>query len=141
MMSVELMLTTVVFLLVLSGIIGIVQERSETAYSTQEAAEARIIAEKVAQSLEDAYSGRDGHEIIVEMPPEIKGQDYRVKINSSGVFVDIGNRKCFSTSSVTRVTGPKHTEEEIFLYPRESYRITHQRDEDGNHFLVIGEMV
>jgi hypothetical protein len=141
MLSVELLLTSVVFLLILSGIIGIVEERSETGYFTQEAAEARIIAEKIAQSLEEAYSGQNGHEIIVEMPPEIQGNDYRVTVNSSGVFVDVGNRNCYSTSSVTRVTGIKHTEDQIFLYPAESYRITHQRDEDGNHFLVIVKIV
>lgn len=139
-MSAELLLTTVVFLLILSGIIGIAEERFETSYSTQEAVEARFIADKVAQSLEDDYSGGEGHEIVMELPPCINGQDYLVKVNSSGVFVDMGNRNCYSKSSVTRVTGPKHTEEQIFLYPAQSYRITHQRDEDGNHFLIIGEI-
>lgn len=138
-MSVELLLTSVVFLLILTGIIGIVEERSETAHLTREAAEARIIAERVAQSLEDAYSGGEGHEIMVEIPAEIDGMDYLVKVNSSGVFVDMDNRICFSSSSVPRVTGPKHTEEQIFLYPTVTYRITHQRDKDGNHFLVISE--
>lgn len=140
-MSVELLLTTMVFLLILSGIIGVVQERSETAILIQEAAEARTISDKVAQSLEDAYSGGEGHELMVEMPPEIGGKNYLVKVNSSGVFLDMGNRNCFSTASVPQVTGSKGTEEQLFLYPAKTYQITHHRDENGNHFLVINEML
>ncbi len=135
------MLTSVVFLIILSGVIGMVQERSETAILTQEAAEARIITDKVAQSLEDAYSGGEGHELMVEMPPEIGGKDYMVKVNSSGVFLDMDNRNCFSSSSVPRVTGSKGTEEQLFLYPEKTYLITHHRDENGNHNLVISLMV
>jgi hypothetical protein len=141
MMSVELLLTSVVFLIILSGIIGIVEERFETASLTREAAEARIISDEVAQSLEDAYSGGEGHEVLVEMPPGVNGKDYLVKVNSSGVFVDMDHRICFTTSSVPRVTGPKHTEELLLLYPSETYQITHHRDENGNHFLVISEML
>jgi len=141
MMSGEFLLASMVFLIILSGIIGIAEERSKSVYSIQESVEARIIAEKVAQSLEDAYSGGNGHELIVEMSPSINGRDYRVKINSSGVLVDMGSRNCFSTYLAPRVTGPKHTEKNIVLYPSKRYRITHQRDEDGNHFLVIQETI
>lgn len=137
MMSVELLLTSVVFLIILSGVIGVVQERSETAILTQEAVESRIISDKVAQSLEDAYSGGEGHELMVEMPPEIKGKNYLVKVNSSGVFLDMGDRNCFSSFSVPRVTGSQGTEEQLILYPGKTYRITHHRDENGNHYLVI----
>lgn len=130
-----------VFLLILSGIIGVAHERSETASLIEEAAEARIISDKVAQSLEDAYSGGEGHELMVEMPPEIGGKNYLVKVNSSGVFLDKDHRYCFSTSSVPRVTGSQGTEEQLFLYPAKTYQITHHRDENGNHYLVISEMV
>jgi hypothetical protein len=140
MMSVELLLTSVVFLIVLSGIIGMAEERVETAGITQEAAEARIISDKVAQSMEDAYSGGEGHELTVKMPLEVKGQDYLVKVNSSGVYLDMDNRNCYSPSSVPRVTGPKETEEQVFLYPGGTYRIVHRRDENSNHFLVISKI-
>ncbi|MEN6329375.1 MAG: hypothetical protein ABFC91_03700 [Methanobacteriaceae archaeon] len=136
-----MLLTSMVFLIVLAGVIGMVEERSETASLTQEAAAARIIAEKVSQSLEEVYSGGEGHGLIVKMPPEINGNNYVVRINSSGVFVDMSNQNCFSTSSVPRVTGPKNTEEQVLLYPAGTYNITHHRDENGNHYLVIGEIV
>jgi hypothetical protein len=129
----------VVVLIILSGIIGMVEERAETTAITREAAEARIIAEKIAQSMEEAYSGGEGHCIIVKMPPAIAGMSYRVKINSSRVLVEINNRNCFSTSSVPRVTGQIYTEQ-ILLYPDCTYNITHQRDENEYHFFVINEV-
>ncbi|MEG3224269.1 MAG: hypothetical protein BME94_01775 [Methanobacteriales archaeon Met13] len=131
------MLTSVVMLIILAGMVGLAEERSKTAEITREAAEARIIAEKIAQSLEEVYAGGKGHSILVEMPPTIAGADYLIKVNSSGVFVEMKNHKGFSKCSAPRITGPLHTEDQLKLLPNRTYHMTHQRDANGNRFLVI----
>ncbi|HMK54629.1 MAG TPA: hypothetical protein VK444_07600, partial [Methanobacteriaceae archaeon] len=59
------------------------------------------------------------------------------KINCSGVFVDMDNRNGFSNCFAPRITGTSHTEDQLTMMPNHTYNITHERDDNGNHFIVI----
>lgn len=44
----------------------------------------------MAHIIEVVYSNGEGHEIRIKMPSSVKGSNYLVKVNQSGVLVMVG---------------------------------------------------
>lgn len=135
--NVDFVISMLFFLLVVGTVISISEGRVITAQETAEAAEARLLSEEIAQAIDVSYSGGEGHEIGIEMPDNLKGSDYNVKINHSGVLVIVGGRRGYSFSGTKKISNYAMTESEVTLLPKRAYIFRNVKDSNNCHMVVI----
>ena len=141
MITVEFVLASFIILLISSSIISIVFERMSTASSIEEFGNARMISEKVAETINTVYSNGNGHSIILNLPSNISNQKYEIKVNSSGVYIFIGgmvgksyiNPKKFAKTN-------KFKEDTVLMQGNRSYLIKNVKDLHGNNWIFIKEI-
>ncbi|HHT18894.1 MAG: hypothetical protein QM396_07040 [Euryarchaeota archaeon] len=133
-------LVSMLFLLIItSSIISIAEGRLMTTEKTEQLAEARLISEKVAHIIEVVYSNGEGHEIRIKMPSSVKGSNYLVKVNQSGVLVMVGGRRGHSFSYRKRITSYTTNQTSVFMFPKKSYIIRNMKVNNNSHAVTISE--
>ncbi len=131
---------SVLFLLMITGsVISIAEGRLTTAQETAESAEARLLSEKIANAIEVSYSGGEGHEIRIEMPSDIRGSHYKVKVNQSGVLVIIRGRCGYSFSYLKSISNYDQDQYEVVMFPKRNYTIRNVKDDHNHHRVIIFE--
>jgi hypothetical protein len=126
-------------LVIVCSVLSIAEGRLITAQKTSESVEARLLSEKVAQAIEVSYSGGEGHEIEIEMPPNLKGSDYAVEVNQSGVLVKVGGRCGYSFSYLKTISNYNMNQYEVSLFPKRTYIIRNVKDDNNCHRVIIFE--
>ncbi len=122
--------------MITGSVISIAEGRLTTAQESAESAEARLLSEKIASAIEMSYSGGEGHEVRIEMPSDIRGSLYKVKVNQSGVLVVIGGRCGYSFSYLKCISNYDQDQYEVVMFPKRNYTIRNVKD-DHNHYRVI----
>jgi hypothetical protein len=136
-LSIDFMISTLLMMIMVSSVIAIVEGRLEMTQQTEEAAEARMLSEKVALTIEETYSGGEGHETMISMPSDLKGSYYEVKVNQSGVGIQVGGRFGHSFLYPKKISYSEISDEEVILYPNQTYKIRNFRDENGHYLIIV----
>lgn len=137
-LNIDFLISMLFLLMITSSIICIAEGRLITAEKTEQLAEARLICEKVAHAIEVTYSGGEGHEIKIEMPSSLKGSDYAVKVNQSGVLVMVNGKWGYSFSYFKKISS-YNNKSEVFMFPKNSYIIRNVKVNNNSHKVVIFE--
>lgn len=137
--SIDFLISMLFLLIITSSIISIAEGRFITAENTEQLAEARVISEKVANAIEVTYSGGYGHEIRIEMPSSLKGSDYTVKVNQSGVLVMVNGKCGYSFSYLKKISSYNNNQSEVFMFPKNSYILRNVKFNNNYHKVVISE--
>lgn len=138
-LSLDFIISMLFLLVILCSVLSIAEGRLITAQETSDSAEARLLSEKVAQAIELSYSGGEGHEIEIEMPPTLKGSDYTVEVNQSGVLVKVGGRRGYSFSYLKTISNYNMDKYEVSLFPKRTYIIRNVKDDNNFHRVIIFE--
>lgn len=141
-LSIDLLLTTFIFLLIMGYAVTLISDRFTTVDQSQELVEARSLAENIANSINQAYSGGDGHRVKIKMPAQIQhNYTYHVQVNSTGVLVIFGNRMGIAYIIPKKFSSKYNTLEssKIMLDPGKDYDIINKKDENGENWIVILE--
>lgn len=138
-LNIDFLITMLFLLMITSTIISISEGRFITAEKTEQLAEARSICEKVAHAIELTYSGGEGHEIRIEMPSSLKGSDYTVKVNQSGVLVMVNGKCGYSFSYLKKISSYNNNQSEVFMFPKNSYILRNVKFNNNSHKVVISE--
>lgn len=85
-------------LLLASVMVSIAGARLEGVYSDERLLEMRILLDDVAEAVNLATAGGPGHEVVVELPERLNHtDDYKVLVNSSGVYGWADGQRAFSS--------------------------------------------
>ncbi|GAB4382150.1 MAG: hypothetical protein Kow0021_16370 [Methanothermobacter thermautotrophicus] len=85
-------------LLLASVMVSIAGARLEGVHSDERLLEMRILLDDVAEAVNLATAGGPGHEVVVELPERLNHtDDYRVLVNSSGVYGWADGQRAFSS--------------------------------------------
>ncbi|MGC9516273.1 MAG: hypothetical protein ACP5C3_01085 [Methanomicrobiales archaeon] len=118
--------------------INVIEERLGTAQETECMANARILAEKIANNINLVHAAGEGHKINMSLPSHIGGQDYKVKVNSSGVYIYVDGkmgRSSIIPQNIVDNLPPESTQ--IILYPGNSYTICNSRFGENSNCIII----
>jgi hypothetical protein len=86
-LTVDLIFASIILLMIVSGILSVVSERIDSASSTDEFGNSRMITENVAEAINKVYSGGNGHATTLSLPAKISDKNYNIKVNSSGIYI------------------------------------------------------
>ena len=73
------------------------------------------------------------------MPSSVKGSNYLVKVNQSGVLVMVGGRRGHSFSYRKRINSYTTNQTSVFMFPKKSYIIRNMKV-NNNSRLTISEV-
>lgn len=135
----DFIISMLFLLVIVVSVLSIAEGRLITAQETTESVKARLLSEKVAQAIEVSYSGGEGHQIMIEMPSDLKGSDYKVKVNQSGVTVLLGGRCGYSFSYTKKISNYDMDRYEVFMFPRKNYIIRNVKDTHNYPTVIIFE--
>lgn len=139
-LSVDFIFSIFLFLIVLSSISSIISDRMTTSHDLQELAQARALADEVAIDINQVYAGGDGHSMKISTPPSINNQDYKIFIDSSGVYIEFSGRKGLSHIVPEKISSsPSFNDSTVTLSPERNYLITSLVDKNGQNWIVITE--
>lgn len=136
-LNVDFVLSLFLLLVVVGGILGTVQIRLETVEKSDEAVQARLISEKVASAIEEVYAAGEGHEIIIEMPGNIEGSPYQVKVNQSGVRIDVGGWTGYSYSFSKKISDYAQNQNEVIMRPNTNYTLRNVKEGKRNIVVIF----
>lgn len=122
-LNIDFVISMFLFLMIMVSVLSIAEGRLDTVQKAEEAAQARSISEKLASTIEEVYSGGEGHEIQIHMPSDIKGSIYQVKINQSGVLVQVGGWSGYSYSFFKKISNYDMNQAEVTLLPNRNYTV------------------
>lgn len=144
--SVDFLLSTFIFLIILGSLITIVEGRLNLVQTTEEAAEERMIVEMVANIIDSTYSAGEGHEMRITMPASIKGSaiggsavkssDYVLKIRESQILIQVGGKE---GQSFIHLNGQME-ESEVLLFPNRTYIFRNIKNQNGYSFISIKQV-
>ncbi|BDZ68520.1 hypothetical protein [Methanobacterium ferruginis] len=134
-LNLDFMISILFLLLILGSIASVAEGRMKTVQQGEEAAEARLLSEEIAQAIEETYLRGEGHEITLKTPTKLKGSDYIVQVNQSGVLVRVKGRCGYSFSYSKQVSNLDGTQDEVIMLPGRSYTL--QNVKDNNHHRVV----
>lgn len=138
--SIALLLTTFIFLLIIGYTTTLISDRFTAVDQSRELVEARSLAENIANSINQAYSGGNGHRVKIKMPAQIQhNYTYHVQVNSTGVLVIFGNRMGIAYIIPKKFSSTYNNlkSSEISLEPGNEYVIINKRDENEENWIVI----
>lgn len=138
-LNIDFIISMLFLIGVICSVVSIAEGRLVTLQDSAEAVEARSLSEKVIQAVDLTYSGGEGHEMRIEMPSDLKGSDYRVEVNQSGVLVKVEGKRCYSFSYLKRISNYDLKKFEVVMFPKRTYIIRNVKDSSNNHFIVIFE--
>ncbi|HTX61158.1 MAG TPA: hypothetical protein VMC48_02510 [Methanobacterium sp.] len=107
---------------------------------SDELSEARSLAEYIAGSVNQVYAGGNGHKIKISIPYQLnKNHNYEVKVNGSGVLIDLNGRKGLAYIIPEKISADENNlkNSTIILYPGNSYYIINKKEGKGDNWIVI----
>lgn len=134
-LTVDFILSMFILLVLAVSILGTIHVRLETVHDAEEVVQARLISEKIASAIEDVYSAGEGYEMRIEMPSNIAGYQYQVRVNQSGVKVEIGGWSGYSYSFSKKIAGYNLNQSRVIMRPNTNYTIRNLKQ--GKHNLVM----
>ena len=136
-LNIDFVISMLFLLVIIGSVFSIAEGRFETVNKADEAAQARSISEKVASTIEEVYAGGEGHEIKIEMPPDIKGSNYDVSVNQSGVLIQVGGWSGYSYSFFKKISNYDLNQEEVTLRPNKNYTVRNVKDGKSNKVIIF----
>jgi hypothetical protein len=136
-LNIDFLISMFLFLVILVSVISIAEGRLDTVQKAEEEAQARSISEKVASTIEEVYSGGEGHEIQIQMPSDIKGSVYQVKVNQSGVWVQVGGWSGYSYSFFKKISNYDMNQAEVTMLPNRNYTIRNVKEDKSNKVVIF----
>ena len=139
-LSVDILFATFMFLLIIGTTVALISDRYNMVDKSKELAEARILSEKIAGSIDQVYAGCTGHKIRIHMPNSInKDFKYIVTVNSSGVLVKMNGKQGLAYIVPKKISKDidilKSTT--VTLYPGQTYDIINIKEDKGDNWIVI----
>ncbi|NYB52579.1 MAG: hypothetical protein HVN35_08490 [Methanobacteriaceae archaeon] len=136
-LNIDFVFSILFLLAILGGVFSIANERFETVHHTSQLSEARLISEKIAQAIEESYSGGEGHEITIKMPSQIDGSYYEVETNQSGVLVKIKGKCGYSFSYFKIISNYEMNQYKVILLPSRTYKIRNVKNNQTGHRVIL----
>lgn len=138
----DLIFASIIILVIVSSIISLASERIDAASSTDELGNARMTAESVAEAINKAYSGGNGHRVTLSLPANISDRSYVIRVNSSGVFVLIDGKtgKSFINPKKISRRRDRLRQSTVSMRGNRSYIIENVKGPDRNSWIVISEI-
>ncbi|MDI6643489.1 MAG: hypothetical protein QME14_00395 [Methanobacteriaceae archaeon] len=113
-------------------------DRIETVKTTEKLAHARNLAENIAKTINLVYSGGNGHSININLPKKVGDSNYRIRVNSSGVYITVdGMMGKANIIPKKLLNGEPPSYSQITLLPGRSYTIRNMEDKNGNSWIII----
>ena len=137
-MTVDLIFATLLIIILAGSIITVISDRMDTASQTEELGKARMMAESVAEAINQVYSSGTGHSQLISLPSNITNKNYYINVNSSGVYVTIDGMtgKAYIAPQKISTSYSLH-ETHIIMHNGASYIITNVNGSDGYNWIVI----
>jgi len=140
-LSADALIAFLVLIILITSLISIVGNKIDTVNSIEEASESRALGENIAQQIETTHSNGPGYYTIYRTPSTIFHEYYHVHINSSGLYIFVNGKTCYSYLSFMRVTGSDYMRDlEVTMKPDTSYNITSKQDTLKNTWIVVKEV-
>lgn len=134
-MSTDLLLSTMVFLMVLTSLAAIVEDRMDSVKAAEELGTGRMMVEDVAETVNSVYSGGNGHSAVITLPPSINGAAYTITLESGAVFIDVGGLR-----GQAAIFPGAISENEFKMYPTRSYNISNIQKSENYSEVVVREI-
>ena len=139
--SADSLIAVLVVILLLMTLVNIIITRMDTVDSIEEASAARVLGENIAEVIQTANSNGQGYFTIFRMPASISDEYYQVHINSSGLYIFVNGKTCYSHMGLLRVTDSEyHRDLRVTMEPNRTYNISNTRDQLTNTWIVIREV-
>lgn len=140
--SVDLLIATFMVMIMVGIMSFLILDRFNMADETQELAEARSLAENIAEAINQAYAGGNGHTIKITTPPQLNNnRNYKIMVNSSGVLVKMGGRRGIAHVIPDKISSSKSPKKfQITLLPGRNYVIVNKREGNGENLIYIDEI-
>ena len=136
--SIDFILLVFLFFIITTSVLNIVIDRVETVENTQKLADARNLAEEIARTIDLVYYGGKGHSIKINLPQKLGDSNYKVKVNSSGVYIIIdGMMGKANIVPKKLINGEPPSYSQITLLSGRSYTVCNMEDENGGNWIVI----
>lgn len=134
-LSVDFILSILMVILISIGLISTISDRMDQAQETEKLSQARILTEKIASTINNVQNHK-GKEIIYKMPESVGNtSNYKVSVNSTGVYIEIENMKGKSETYPVRIVNELKNKAEITMVPGKSYLI--KNNPSNNHYKTI----
>lgn len=139
--TVDSLITFLVVIILVTSLISIINERLDTVNSIEEASKARVLGENIAENIQATNTNGPGYSTSIKTPATISNNYYWVHINSSGLFIFVDGKTCYSHLGLVRVTGSEYLRDlEVTMKPNKTYTITNTRDKLTNTWIVVKEV-
>lgn len=133
-LSVDFILSILMVILISIGLISTISDRMDQVQETEKLSQARILTEKLASTINNVQTHK-GKEIIYKMPESVGNtSNYKVSVNSTGVYIEIDNMKGKSETYPVRIVNGLN-KAEITMVPGKSYLI--KNNPSNNHYKTI----
>ncbi len=137
LLNIDFLFSMLFMLIIVCSLILIANERLEGVQQLSESVEARLLSETISKSIDESFSGGEGHEVTIKMPSKLNGSDYRVEVNQSGVLVKIKGRCGYSFSYLKRISNFEMNQYTFTMLPERTYTIRNVKDKNNGHWVVI----
>jgi hypothetical protein len=140
-LSADALISFLVIIILLTSFINIISIRIDTVNSIELASESRVLGENMAQKIETTHSNGPGYYTICRTPRTIFHEYYIMHINSSGLYIFVNGKTCYSHLGLVRVTGSEHFRDmQVTLAPDKTYNISNTQDTLKNTWIVMREI-
>ncbi|SCG85537.1 putative protein [Methanobacterium congolense] len=133
--SVDFILSTMVFLMVLTSLVAMVEDRMDSAEDAEELGTGRMMVEYVAETVDSVYSGGNGHSAVITLPPSINGDPYTITLISGAVFMDVHGLRGQAVMFPGAISG-----NEFKMYSSRSYNISNIQKSENYSEIVVKEI-
>ena len=133
--SADLLLSTMVFLLVLTSLASMVEDRMDSAKDAEELGTGRMMVEDVAETVDSVYSGGNGHSAVITLPPSINGAPYTITLMSGTVLMDVGGLRGQAAMFPGAISGNTFK-----MYPSKNYNISNVQKSENYSEIVVREV-
>jgi len=136
--SLDFILAISLFFIIITSMINVVNDRLDTVKTTEKLAHARNLAENIARTINLVYSGGNGHSIKINLPKKVGDSSYRIRVNSSGVYIMVdGMMGKASIIPKKLIYGETPGYSQITLLPGRSYTIHNMEDKNGDYWIIV----
>lgn len=139
-LSVDFLFSIFLFFLLMGGLTFLIADRYGMVEETQELAQSRSILDNIAFTINQVYSGGEGHSIRVQLPANINNKEYTITVNSTGVIIKLQGKKGWAIVAPQRfsssILGESST---ITMLSGRSYIVLNMKDDNGFNWIVIKE--
>ena len=133
--SADLLLSTMVFLMVLTSLASMVEDRMDSAKDAEELGTGRMMVEDVAETVDSVYSGGKGHSAVISLPPSIKGDPYTITLESGAVFMDVDGLRGQAAMFPGAISGNTFK-----MYPSRKYNISNTQKSENYSEIVVRQV-